>query len=241
MVVAHRGDSSRYAENTLPAFAAAKADGAVMIEFDVRATRDGRLVCMHDDSLDRTTDAARQLGPGALVANLTLAEIERLDAGSWHPVTPQRTPVPTLAAALTTMLPEVIPMVEHKAGDAAAFVAELRQARALSACILQSFDWDFVLAAKQAAPEVAVALLGPRPGAAILDDSVITRAVSAGAGMLHWDHRALDRASVQRCHAAGLLVCTYTTDDVPGWLGGRVLGIDAACTNRPRTMAGITG
>lgn len=237
IVVAHRGDSSRFAENTLPAFAAAKADGAVMIEFDVRTTRDGHLVCMHDDSLDRTTDAARRLGPGALVAQSTLAEIERLDAGSWHAVTPQHSGVPTLAAALRRMLPDVIPMIEHKAGDPATFVAELQRAAALHASILQSFDWEFVAEAKRAAPALAVAVLGPSPAATQLDAAAITRARAIGAGMVHWDHRMLTPDAVQRCRANGLLVCSYTTDDDAGWLGGRALGIDAACTNRPSNMA----
>lgn len=236
VVVAHRGDSRHFAENTLPAFVAAKARGAAMIEFDVRPTRDGELVCLHDESLDRTTDAATVLGPGALVAQLTMAELERLDAGAWHSAPSRASRVPTLADALAVMLPEVIPMIEHKAGAAQVFVDELRRLGLAAQCILQSFDWRFVAVVRQLAPEVSVAVLGPGAEVPILDAAAIDRARALGAGMVHWDHRALTPEAVRRAHDAGLLVCSYTTDDHAGWLGGAVLGIDAACTNDPEAM-----
>src|SRR5688500_2848986 len=84
IVVAHRGDSAGFPENTLPAFAAAVAAGAPMIEFDIQAALDGVLVCIHDDTLDRTTDAAALLGrAGVAVAALTAAQLARFDAGGW--------------------------------------------------------------------------------------------------------------------------------------------------------------
>lgn len=72
---AHRGASARAPENTLEAFRGAVRAGADGLELDVHLTRDGRVVVIHDDTLDRTTNGA------GLVRNKTLAEIERLDAG----------------------------------------------------------------------------------------------------------------------------------------------------------------
>lgn len=72
---AHRGDSARAPENTLESFRKAVEAGAGGLELDAHMTRDGRIVVIHDDTLDRTTD-----GTG-YVRNKTLAEIERLDAG----------------------------------------------------------------------------------------------------------------------------------------------------------------
>ena len=86
VVVAHRGDSANFPENTLPAFAAALQLGVAMQEFDVRATRDGMLACLHDATFDRTTDAALRLGPGALIAETTWREVRTLDAGGGAPV-----------------------------------------------------------------------------------------------------------------------------------------------------------
>jgi len=76
-ICAHRGASNTHPENTITAFNEAIDLGAQMIEFDVRMTQDKKLVIMHDASVDRTTN-----GTG-LVNNLTLKEIQLLDAGSW--------------------------------------------------------------------------------------------------------------------------------------------------------------
>lgn len=234
IVVAHRGCSRDLPENTVPAFAAAQAIGVRMQEFDVRSSRDGQLVCMHDEGLDRTTDAARRLGPGALVAQTTLAELRSLDAGSWHPTFRRPAAVPTLAEALATMLPQAVPLIEHKAGEAGAYVAELQRLGALSHCILQSFDWAFVAAARRLAPGLAVAALGPTVEFPRPEAAAIAAAIECGAGMLHWYDAELTTADVERVHAAKLLLCTYTTDDEPGLIGGALMGFDAMCTNVPQ-------
>lgn len=76
-VAAHRGWSGKYPENTVEAFRAALELGVDQIETDVHLTRDGELVLIHDDTLDRTTN-----GTGR-VSDYTLAELKALDAGSW--------------------------------------------------------------------------------------------------------------------------------------------------------------
>src|SRR5262249_35383875 len=127
IVVAHRGDSRNHPENTLAAFAAAAELGAPVQEFDVQATADGQLVCLHDATRDRTTDAAVRLGPGALVAQLELARLQQLDAGSWKGHAHRGERIPTLEQALATMLPRCVPMIEHKAGDATLYAALLQR------------------------------------------------------------------------------------------------------------------
>ncbi|MAD33341.1 MAG: hypothetical protein CMJ88_06240, partial [Planctomycetes bacterium] len=79
VVVAHRGDSSAYPENTEAAFRAAVRSGAPMVEFDVYQSKDGAWVCMHDLTLDRTTDASDRLGRRRVrVDELTLAQLREL-------------------------------------------------------------------------------------------------------------------------------------------------------------------
>ncbi|MFI5834308.1 glycerophosphodiester phosphodiesterase [Micromonospora sp. NPDC051300] len=80
LVFAHRGSSHDLPEHTLAAYLRALDEGADGLECDVRLTRDGHLVCVHDRRLDRTSN-----GHG-LVSARTLAELETLDFGSWHPV-----------------------------------------------------------------------------------------------------------------------------------------------------------
>ncbi|MER5332712.1 glycerophosphodiester phosphodiesterase family protein [Micromonospora sp. NPDC002717] len=79
LVFAHRGSSYDLPEHTLAAYLRALDEGADGLECDVRLTRDGHLVCVHDRRLDRTSN-----GQG-LVSTRTLAELEALDFGSWHP------------------------------------------------------------------------------------------------------------------------------------------------------------
>ncbi|MEV1286692.1 glycerophosphodiester phosphodiesterase family protein [Micromonospora sp. NPDC049679] len=79
LVFAHRGSSATLPEHTLAAYLQAIKEGADGLECDVRLTRDGHLVCVHDRRLDRTSN-----GRGRVSAK-TLAELDRLDFGSWHP------------------------------------------------------------------------------------------------------------------------------------------------------------
>ena len=78
-VYAHRGSSAALPEHTLAAYLRALDDGADGVECDVRLTRDGHLVCVHDRRLERTSN-----GRGR-VSTKTLAQLDELDFGSWHP------------------------------------------------------------------------------------------------------------------------------------------------------------
>jgi glycerophosphoryl diester phosphodiesterase len=78
LVYAHRGSSAALPEHTLAAYLRALDDGADGLECDVRLTRDGHLVCVHDRRLERTSN-----GRGR-VSSRTLAELDALDFGSWH-------------------------------------------------------------------------------------------------------------------------------------------------------------
>jgi glycerophosphoryl diester phosphodiesterase len=110
LVFAHRGSSAALPEHTLAAYLRALEEGADGLECDVRLTRDGHLVCVHDRRLDRTSN-----GRGR-VSRRTLAELAQLDFGSWHPgcvppgdaepvlADPDRTGLLTLAHLLDAVL-----------------------------------------------------------------------------------------------------------------------------------------
>ena len=93
-IVAHRGSSADRPENTLASIERAIQAGATAIEVDVRTTKDGQLVILHDATLDRTTN-----GSGLLV-DKTLEEVQHLDAGSWFDAKYRDQRVPTLRAVL---------------------------------------------------------------------------------------------------------------------------------------------
>ncbi|PHN29470.1 glycerophosphodiester phosphodiesterase family protein [Pseudomonas sp. ICMP 460] len=97
-LIAHRGASAFAPENTLTAIEIAARMGAQWVEIDVKLTRDGALVVIHDDTLDRTTS-----GRGAVVLN-TLEQIRSLDAGQWFSNTYAGVTVPTFEEVVDTAI-----------------------------------------------------------------------------------------------------------------------------------------
>lgn len=97
-LIAHRGASAYAPENTLAAMREAKKRGARWVEIDVKLTRDGHPVIIHDHRVDRTTN-----GKG-LVAGLTLREIRALDAGSWFDPAFEGEKIPTFEELIDTVL-----------------------------------------------------------------------------------------------------------------------------------------
>src|SRR6478735_936367 len=96
-IASHRGGGATAPENTLPAIAAALAAGFDYVEVDVALTADRQPVLMHDTTVDRTTD-----GHGRL-SSLTLAQVQRLDAGAWFHADYAGTAVPTFGEFLDVL------------------------------------------------------------------------------------------------------------------------------------------
>ena len=93
-IFAHRGSKGTHPENTLASFKEAVRVGSDGIELDVHLTKDGHLVVIHDETVDRTTNGTGE------IRNLTLAEIKELDAGSWVNATFAGEKIPTLEEVL---------------------------------------------------------------------------------------------------------------------------------------------
>lgn len=106
---AHRAASLYAPENTLPAIEAAIERGVAWVELDIRYTSDGVPVLLHDETVDRTTDAT------GLLASYSLAEVQQFDAGSWFSESYAGTPVPTLEQALQLMQGRVCAYWDAKA------------------------------------------------------------------------------------------------------------------------------
>lgn len=95
-IIAHRGASAERPESTLAAIERAIETGATAVEVDVRTSRDGRLFLLHDSTLDRTTNGAGKAG------ELTLAELQQLDAGAWFDPAYRGARIPSLIEAART-------------------------------------------------------------------------------------------------------------------------------------------
>ena len=137
-VIAHRGASRFAPENTIAAFEKAIARGADLIEIDIRETKDGHLVVMHDVTVDRTTN-----GSGA-VAGLTLAEIKQLDAGSSFSFEFKGEKIPTLDEALEAMKGRALPDLDFKAGTPEKLVDAVRRHDLLGKVTLYAGDYELL-------------------------------------------------------------------------------------------------
>lgn len=143
-LIAHRGAADSAPENTLAAIGKALEGPAEFIEIDVHRTRDGQVVVMHDATVDRTTN-----GQGK-IADLTLAELRQLDAGSWFDPGFRQEKVPTLEEVLALVNGKKKLLIEIKKGDDYYEGIEehtlelIRQHKAQNWTVIQSF-YDEVL------------------------------------------------------------------------------------------------
>ncbi|MFE2230276.1 glycerophosphodiester phosphodiesterase [Streptomyces kronopolitis] len=180
-VIAHRGASRDAPENTLAAVDAAHRRGLIWVENDVQRSRDGRLVVLHDATLERTTDAAKVF-PGRApwrVGDFTAAEIARLDAGSWFGGRFAGERVPTLAAYLRRLerngqrllleikAPEKYPGIEAQVLRELRTAGWLDRAHVRGRLVVQSFSVRCVRTVHERAPQVRTGILGA-PGARLL-------------------------------------------------------------------------
>ncbi len=137
-VVGHRGTVKFAPENTIAACKKAIELGADLVEIDIRETKDGELVLMHDATVDRTTDGVGR------VSELTLAEIKKLDAGSWFSAEFRGERVPTLREALAAIRGHALPDIDFKAGTPEKLIDILREEGLLGKVTLYCGDWDLL-------------------------------------------------------------------------------------------------
>jgi glycerophosphoryl diester phosphodiesterase len=218
-LLAHRGASGYAPENTVAAFERATALRADGIESDIRASSDGALVLFHDERVDRTTD-----GEGR-VADLTLAELRQLDAGSSFNPRFAGERIATLDELLDAHGGRLPLCLEIKQpGVEARVVAEVRQREllkpapkvelqsriqiALPPVHFTSFSFEACLALKEAAPESLIGFLTPA-----FDDLTIKRVADAQLGQICPRADACTRDQVLRANDRGLSVRAWGVSD----------------------------
>jgi len=232
-IAAHRGDRAQAPENTIPAYESAVRGGSDFVETDVQLTADGYAVLMHDTTVDRTTN-----GTGR-VADLTLAELRTLDAGSWYDPAFAGTQVPMFEDFLDVLItaPDVTALIELKGSWSREEVAGLLGAiyfRGLQdRVVFASFIAGTVAAAQEAAPIIPRVLIRR-----VLPIDPVEVAARYGAIALMTRPSALeDRPdAVDVMHAAGLGVLLYTLNSEERWGEALAFGVDGIVTDKPSKL-----
>jgi len=259
LVVAHRGASADLAEHTLAAYELALRHGADALECDVRLTRDGHLVCVHDRRVDRTST-----GRG-VVSEMTLQGLTELDFASWYdplPETadalvneqrPERKSAPLSMLTLSQLLELVIDSGSHarlfvetkhpvRYGGLveAKLLAELHRfglasppSAAHARAVMMSFSPSALWRVRRSAPMLPTVLLGRTAAAVapITAAAVGATAIGPGIALLREDPAIVYRAAEQ-----GRATYTWTVDTAEDALFCRDLGVRWLATNHPQRM-----
>ncbi|MDQ0416352.1 glycerophosphoryl diester phosphodiesterase [Croceifilum oryzae] len=234
-IYAHRGFSKIAPENTMAAFQEAIQAGADGIELDVHLTRDGEIVVMHDETIDRTTD-----GTG-WIKDLTLGEICEHSAGSWFGSKFVQERVPTLAEVLELLESTSLwlnielknniiryPRLEEKV------LKEVDRFGFQKRVILSSFNHFSLHHLHSVRPHFPLGVL--------YECNLIDPwdyAIQLGASSIHPFFPTLDEEIVRRSHEAGIAIRPFTVDDP---IYQKILfewGIDALITNDPSAAQGV--
>lgn len=236
LYIAHRGLSARYPENTLAAFNAAIDAGAQMIELDISLSKDRKLVVIHDDTVERTTDGT---GP---VSALTLETLGLLDAGSWFDPRFKGERLPTLAQVLDLAKGRIRVNIEikpeafdvHDSADAVErqVLALVHEKEMLEDVLVSSFDWRVLERLRQLGSTVAIGLLAEVPAG----DPLLDWIERVSAFSWHPDYRVLDRAHVEMVHNLGVRVFPYTVEGRIDTAGLLAMGVDGLIVDQPQQM-----
>jgi glycerophosphoryl diester phosphodiesterase len=247
---AHRGASARAPENTLEAFRLAAEDGAGGLETDVHVTRDGHVVAIHDDTVDRTTDGS------GLVRETTLAELQSLDAGyrftpdggATFPYRGKGVRVPELREVFRRF-PDLAVNLDIKEAQPGVEEAVLRVIEGLGA-------EDRTLVVSEYTPVIGRfrRLSGGRVStgasrgesrlfyylSALRLEGLLRPAYEAlQVPVRHGDREVVTPRFLEAAHGVGVRVDVWTIDEPAEMRRLLDLGVDVVMTNRPEALSGV--
>lgn len=222
-VMAHRGNMAHCPENTLVSFQRAIDEGADLLETDLHLSADSVFMCIHDATLDRTTNGS---GP---VAERTLTELKQLSAGGGDPAYAAER-IPTLAETIGILPPHMVLALELKTDRflepeiAVALTEQLAAAGMTQRTVVLSFNLARVQTVQAADSDIPAGFitlkrLTPRPGADLLGP--------------FWPLLFANPFYVQAAHRHGQVVCPLDPTPEPRLGTYRRLGVDAVLSNDP--------
>jgi glycerophosphoryl diester phosphodiesterase len=248
LILGHRGASAVAPENTLAAFSRAIRDGADGIEFDVRLSRDHVPVVIHDATLKRTGLIDRH------VAELTAAELQKIDVGRWfaermqapaESFSGEKLPTVLQVFELFSAISGVLYLeMKCNAGEGAALAAEVvrlsRESRLADRVVVESFDLAAAAEVKRIDAGIrTAALFGPRlslPISTVRRLKMVDLALGVGADEIALHHTLASPRVIEKAKREGMEIVVWTVDD-PEWIRrARSLGIKALIANDPALM-----
>ena len=237
LLLGHRGAAAEAPANTVAAFRRAMESGADGVELDIHLTHDGRVVVIHDETVRSVTGLDR------LVRELTLAQIQQLDAGSYFSPAFAGERIPTLDEALEAVGPDAVVNIELKGMGVAADGLERQMLRIVRAhdmadrVIASSFNPLRLMRLRALDPRIPRGMLYSPNSPVFVRQLWFLPLVQPDA--LHPHHSMVDEAYMRRARKWGVRVNAWTVDD-PAEAERLVrLGVDGIITNDPRHLREI--
>jgi glycerophosphoryl diester phosphodiesterase len=212
VAIAHRGDPIGERENTLPAFAAAVRAGADMVEIDLRRSRDGEIVVLHDPTL------ARLWGVDRAVADLDADELAAIGHGDVR--------IPLLRDVLAAVgVPLMVDFTSRAVVEGA--LEAVRAHGAMERCLFVTGNVEALRMLRALAPEARIGVTWVEPG-------LPPAAVLAELAAEYWNptFRLITPEHVDAVHALGRKVSTWTVDEPADMARVAAAGVDAIVSNR---------
>jgi glycerophosphoryl diester phosphodiesterase len=208
LIFAHRGYAAAYPENTMKAFTEAAKSGAEGIELDVQMTKDGELVVIHDEKVDRTTDGA------GFVKDYNIKELRMLDAGNLHNALSHKEPIPFLKEVLEWMTSnQLICNIELKnsiipyEGMESKVIDMVREYNLSERIIISSFNHYSIVYSYRHAPEIEIA---PLLSEGLYMPWIYAQSIRAKGFHPHW--RAAPDEIIEASLESGIEVRPYTVN-----------------------------
>lgn len=233
-IIAHRGASAYYPENTLVSFQKAIEMGIDMIELDIQLTRDGEVAVFHDEKITRCTN-----GKGR-IADYTLIELKKLDAGSWFDSEYKDTKIPALEEVLSLCRDKVAVNIEIKTEAVAETISGgieektlkiVERNRMMEHIIYSSFDPRAIRHLKQIDNRLAAAVLYEKGHYGKRLPSEIVEFLGADAFNCSKDE--LGRKWLADIKSNNIPVNIYTVNDAKGMRRFLDMGVNGIFTNNP--------
>src|SRR5882724_11727949 len=227
--IAHRGASGHCPENTRAAFLRAIELGADLVELDCQVTRDGAVVVIHDETLDRTTS-----GHGR-VRDHTLREIKALDAGRWFGPQFEGEEVLTLEEAVELLHGNVGLNLEIKGEDSPGrleiqCVGIVRSLRFFDQTVFSSFTPARMRLVRDLGEDARIGILVDRGGSW---NAALTLAAELGAEAIHPERTLVRAATVSEAHRLSLEVRTWPVNRPNDILSLAAVGVDGIFSDYP--------
>jgi len=231
LVIAHRGNSSSAPENTLAAIRESIELGADGVEVDVRCTKDGVPVLMHDPSIGRTANGALR-PPMGNVSALTLDELRKLDVGGWKSERYRGERIPTLEDALLEAAERTALVAEIKVDCSEQIEQVVRRLKIRDGLFFAGFRLDVLQKLYRTMPEFEVVwLLDGRDWVGQKAARTLELATESEVTILAPSLATLARPTTSCAHEMGLRVWTYECNDVESFRKAIDAGVDGIITN----------